>query len=103
MPGSTLASAKAKLELAQSELARAQTLLDAPHDVDQLARNEMIGANHGAHVEERIVTTGETVGDRIEITHRARGRDGFARGAVLAAELVRGKKGLFRFDELVMT
>jgi len=40
--------------------------------------------------------------DLIEITHRARGRDGFARGAVLAAELVRGKKGLFRFDELVM-
>ncbi len=40
--------------------------------------------------------------DLIEITHRARGRDGFARGAVLAAELVRGKKGMFRFDELVM-
>lgn len=39
--------------------------------------------------------------DLIEISHRARGRLGFARGAVLAAELVRGKKGLFRFDELV--
>ncbi len=41
--------------------------------------------------------------DLIEISHRARGREGFARGAVLAAELVRGKKGLFRFDELVMS
>lgn len=39
--------------------------------------------------------------DLIEISHRARGREGFARGAVLAAELVRGKKGLMRFDELV--
>jgi len=39
--------------------------------------------------------------DLIEISHRARGRDGFARGAVSAAELIRGKKGLFRFDELV--
>ncbi len=39
--------------------------------------------------------------DVIEISHRARGREGFARGAVLAAELVRGKKGLMRFDELV--
>lgn len=39
--------------------------------------------------------------DLIEITHRARGRDGFARGAVLAAETVRGKKGLFTFEELV--
>lgn len=41
--------------------------------------------------------------DVIEISHRARGREGFARGAVLAAELVRGKRGLFRFDELVMS
>jgi 4-hydroxy-tetrahydrodipicolinate reductase len=41
--------------------------------------------------------------DLIEITHRARGRDGFARGAVLAAELIRGKRGFYRFDELVMS
>jgi len=41
--------------------------------------------------------------DLIEISHRARGRDGFARGAVMAAELVRSKKGLIRFDELVLT
>lgn len=39
--------------------------------------------------------------DLVEITHRARGRDGFARGAVLAAELVRGRKGLVKFDELM--
>ena len=41
--------------------------------------------------------------DLIEISHRARGRDGFARGAVLAAELLRDRKGLVRFDELVMS
>ena len=40
--------------------------------------------------------------DLIEITHRARGRDGFARGAVLAAEMIRGRKGFIPFDELVM-
>jgi 4-hydroxy-tetrahydrodipicolinate reductase len=40
--------------------------------------------------------------DLVEITHRARGRDGFARGAVLAAELIRGRKGLLTFEELVM-
>jgi 4-hydroxy-tetrahydrodipicolinate reductase len=40
--------------------------------------------------------------DLIEISHRARGRDGFARGAVLAAEKIRGRKGLLSFDELVM-
>ena len=41
--------------------------------------------------------------DLIEISHRARGREGLARGAVLAAELVQGKKGLMRFEELVMS
>ncbi len=45
----------------------------------------------------------DSADDLIEISHRARGREGFARGAVLAAELVRGKRGLFRFDELVMS
>jgi 4-hydroxy-tetrahydrodipicolinate reductase len=41
--------------------------------------------------------------DVVEITHRARSRDGFARGAVIAAEMLRGRKGLIRFDELVMS
>jgi 4-hydroxy-tetrahydrodipicolinate reductase len=39
--------------------------------------------------------------DLIEISHRARGREAFARGAVAAAELIRGRKGFFRFDELI--
>lgn len=39
--------------------------------------------------------------DLVELSHRARGREGFARGAVFAAELVRGRKGLIAFDELV--
>jgi 4-hydroxy-tetrahydrodipicolinate reductase len=39
--------------------------------------------------------------DLIELSHRARGREGFARGAVFAAEMVRGRKGLITFDELV--
>lgn len=39
--------------------------------------------------------------DLVEISHRARSRDGFARGAVVAAEMVVGRKGFFRFDELM--
>jgi 4-hydroxy-tetrahydrodipicolinate reductase len=42
----------------------------------------------------------DSADDLIEISHRARGREGFARGAVMAAALLRGRKGLFRFDEL---
>lgn len=44
----------------------------------------------------------DSADDLIEISHRARGRDGFARGAVLAAELVHGRKGWFAFDELIL-
>ncbi|HEV8657882.1 MAG TPA: dihydrodipicolinate reductase C-terminal domain-containing protein [Thermoanaerobaculia bacterium] len=41
--------------------------------------------------------------DLVEISHRARGREGFARGALMAAEMVRGRKGLIRFEEMVMS
>lgn len=39
--------------------------------------------------------------DLVEISHRARGREGFARGAVIAAERLAGKKGFFTFEELI--
>lgn len=39
--------------------------------------------------------------DLLEITHRARSRDGFARGAILAAEKLEGKTGAFAFEELI--
>lgn len=57
-----------------------------------------VGAEFGLHT-----LFFDSTDDLIEISHRARGREGFARGAVLAAEMIRGKKGLFSFDELVMS
>ncbi len=39
--------------------------------------------------------------DTIEITHTAHNRDGFASGAVLAAEFVKGKKGIFSMKEVL--
>ena len=39
--------------------------------------------------------------DTIEITHTARNRSGFALGAVIAAEWLRGKKGLFTMDDVL--
>jgi len=56
-----------------------------------------VGAEFGLHT-----LFFDSADDLLEISHRARGREGFAQGAVLAAELIRGKKGFFRFDELVM-
>jgi len=39
--------------------------------------------------------------DDIEITHTAHNRDGFAAGAVLAAEFMKGKKGLFTMKDVL--
>lgn len=39
--------------------------------------------------------------DTIELTHRARNRTGFADGAILAAKLIREKKGFYSFEELL--
>jgi len=52
------------------------------------------------------ITGTHTVGfdgedDSIELTHRAKGRSGFARGAVQAAEWVVGRKGFYRFEEKI--
>jgi 4-hydroxy-tetrahydrodipicolinate reductase len=56
-----------------------------------------VGAEFGLHT-----LFFDSADDLVEISHRARGRAGFARGAVVAAEMLRGKPGLWRFDELVM-
>jgi 4-hydroxy-tetrahydrodipicolinate reductase len=55
-----------------------------------------VGAEFGLHT-----LFFDSADDLVEISHRARGREGFARGAVFAAERVRGRKGLVRFDELL--
>ncbi len=39
--------------------------------------------------------------DTITLTHEARNREGFARGALVAAEWLKGKKGFFTMDQLL--
>ncbi len=39
--------------------------------------------------------------DRIELRHEARGRAGFAKGAVAAAEWIRGRPGTFTLDDML--
>ena len=41
----------------------------------------------------------ESEADYIEITHCAKGRQGLALGAVIAAEFINGKKGIFNIDD----
>jgi 4-hydroxy-tetrahydrodipicolinate reductase len=41
--------------------------------------------------------------DTITLTHTARSREGFAAGAVLAAELIANKQGVYEFSELLFS
>ncbi len=45
--------------------------------------------------------TYESVTDKIEITHLAKSRKGFAMGAVLVAEWIAGKRGIFSMDDFL--
>ncbi len=68
----------------------------------QIAANEL----HVASVRAGSIPGTHTVGfdsnaDTIELTHTARNRDGFAAGALLAAEWIQGRKGFFSIDDLM--
>jgi 4-hydroxy-tetrahydrodipicolinate reductase len=43
----------------------------------------------------------DSVADTITLRHTARNRDGFARGALLAAHWIHGKRGLYEFSEII--
>jgi 4-hydroxy-tetrahydrodipicolinate reductase len=43
----------------------------------------------------------DSAADSIEIVHTAKNRTGFALGAVIAAEWIRGKQGIYSFDEVL--
>ena len=43
----------------------------------------------------------DSAADTITLTHTARSREGFARGALRAARWIAGKKGFFDFREIV--
>ena len=45
--------------------------------------------------------TYESEADVITMTHSAKSRQGFAMGAVMAAEFIRGKSGVFSMDDLI--
>lgn len=38
--------------------------------------------------------------DSVTLSHAAHNRTGFAKGAILAAEFIKGKKGIYNFDEV---
>lgn len=55
-----------------------------------------VGFNAGEHV---VCFDGET--DSIELRHSARSRSGFAKGAVMAAQWISGRKGFYSMNDFV--
>jgi 4-hydroxy-tetrahydrodipicolinate reductase len=43
----------------------------------------------------------DSAADQIELVHTAKNRSGFAHGALLAAEWVRGKRGMFTMEDVI--
>ncbi|MEX2145109.1 MAG: 4-hydroxy-tetrahydrodipicolinate reductase [Candidatus Spechtbacterales bacterium] len=73
---------------------------------DKLDRKRKDEEIHFSSVRGGAVNFGHTIGfdsaaDRILITHEARSRDGFALGAVKAAEWLKGKKGFFEMQDFL--
>lgn len=60
--------------------------------------SQRIGEVTGTHT-----VTWSSANDRIVITHEAFDRTGFASGAVVAAEWIQGRKGLFTMDDVLDT
>lgn len=68
----------------------------APKENELHVASMRCGKTPGTHT-----VTFDSDADTIELTHRARNREGFALGAVLAAEFLEGKKGFFDINDLM--
>lgn len=73
---------------------------------DKLDRKRTDSEIHFSSVRGGPVNFGHTIGfdsaaDRIILTHEARSRDGYALGAIKAAEWLAGKKGFHSMDEYI--
>ena len=60
-----------------------------------------IAATRRSNVPGTHIVEWEAEEDSIKITHRAKGRKGFATGAVVAAEFICGKKGIYSMDDIL--
>ncbi|QQG37585.1 MAG: 4-hydroxy-tetrahydrodipicolinate reductase [Candidatus Kaiserbacteria bacterium] len=92
-------TAKAIEKILLDSITRKKTIVE-----DKLDRKREDSEIHFSSVRGGLVNFGHTIGfdspsDRILITHEARNRDGYALGAVKAAEWLRDKKGFFSMDD----
>ncbi|MDD2714930.1 MAG: 4-hydroxy-tetrahydrodipicolinate reductase [Candidatus Wallbacteria bacterium] len=60
-----------------------------------------VSSTRGGFVPGTHIVSFDSEADTIELKHTARSRQGFALGAVLAAEFIKGKKGCFEIGDLM--
>lgn len=94
-------TAKTIAEIILQELKRKKKLVFNNLD-RQIESNELHVASVRAGSIPGIHTVGfDSNADTIELRHEARNREGFASGALLAAEWIQGRKGFFSIDDLM--
>ena len=94
--GTAITVAETLLKLMPSKSKWASALLSVESDLNTIPiKSEREGENPGRHV-----IKFQSVHDSIEISHQAHNRDGFALGAVLAAEWIFGKAGIFTLKDM---
>lgn len=86
---------------------------DAPSGTLKMAVAKMREGGYTRHVDESASRAGHVPGtheigfdsmaDTITLRHTARGREGFARGALKAAQWIHGKKGLHEFGNILFS
>lgn len=95
--GTALMLAESLLQACPRKTEIATALPDGAVDPASLyVTSSRIGAVFGEH---RMYIDSEA--DSIEITHRAKGRRGFAEGALMAAQWICGKHGMFTLEDMI--
>jgi 4-hydroxy-tetrahydrodipicolinate reductase len=65
------------------------------------ARNIDVGSNRAGAIPGTHEIGFDSAADTITLRHTARSREGFARGALKAADWIVGKKGFYEFSETI--
>ena len=66
-----------------------------------IAKEFSVAATRAGNIPGTHTVGFDAAADTIELTHTARSREGFASGAILAAEWIAGKKGFYEFTDVM--
>jgi 4-hydroxy-tetrahydrodipicolinate reductase len=64
-------------------------------------RNIPVSSTRAGYIPGTHTIAFDSIADQITLTHTARSREGFARGAILAAEWIKGRKGFYEFSKVI--